>query len=447
MKAKTCGLSDEQKLRRRLHYCGTCKTMGALYGQKTRFLLNHDTVFLAEILTALGDDKFTSWQRAYQSYNCMSLPKNEMPFALEFAATANVVLTEFKLKDHIADENKTRWQIAYKTFSNAFTKAVKQLESRQFPLENLREVLAEQTGRETELTGKSPDEVLHYLAEPTATATALFFAEGAKQIGRETEAETMSALGFAFGKLVYLLDAFEDYEKDLKLNRFNAFRAAFGIDSKRLTGTAKRKAVEKIRAAQTEVAENIEKLTISTELKQLYIGRLKSNLERQLKTDLPVNVHQKVCTPKRRLTFAERWRKAKTIAGELTTGSFSQKTWQYFPAFAVVALIALIAPQEAAKAKSWQDCAGLGFNLMFLGALVGAVIAFPLKMAANLPPDIVAKAAEKAEKKRREGWCDTCCGDCGECCVECSCESCCSCDWCNCCDGCSCCDCNCDCGS
>ncbi len=31
-------------------YCGTCKTMGERYGQKTRLLLNHDTVFLAELL-------------------------------------------------------------------------------------------------------------------------------------------------------------------------------------------------------------------------------------------------------------------------------------------------------------------------------------------------------------------------------------------------------------
>jgi len=34
----------------RLPYCGTCKTMGALYGQRSRVFLSHDVVFLAELL-------------------------------------------------------------------------------------------------------------------------------------------------------------------------------------------------------------------------------------------------------------------------------------------------------------------------------------------------------------------------------------------------------------
>ena len=88
MRAKSCGQSDEQRLQRRLHYCGTCKTVGTLYGNKARLLLNHDTVFLAEILTALGGEDFNSWQRALQSFNCLNLPSNEIPPALEFAATA-----------------------------------------------------------------------------------------------------------------------------------------------------------------------------------------------------------------------------------------------------------------------------------------------------------------------------------------------------------------------
>lgn len=31
----------------RLPYCGTCKTLGALYGQQARLLLNHNVAFLA----------------------------------------------------------------------------------------------------------------------------------------------------------------------------------------------------------------------------------------------------------------------------------------------------------------------------------------------------------------------------------------------------------------
>ena len=112
MRAKKCGMTDEEKHFRRLNYCGTCKTIGSLYGQTSRLLLNHDTVFLAEILSALSGETLSDWQKSYQSFNCLSMPKGEMPVSLQFAATTNVILTEFKLADHIADEGKRRYRLA-----------------------------------------------------------------------------------------------------------------------------------------------------------------------------------------------------------------------------------------------------------------------------------------------------------------------------------------------
>jgi len=90
MKSRSCSLTPEQKLNRRLHYCGTCKTMGRLYGQRTRFLLNNDAVFLAELLSAISGagHALADWDRAYQSYNCLSLPATPeaMPLPLQYAA-------------------------------------------------------------------------------------------------------------------------------------------------------------------------------------------------------------------------------------------------------------------------------------------------------------------------------------------------------------------------
>ena len=94
MKARTCALSPELKRHRRLHYCGTCKTIGGLYGQSSRALLNHDTVFLAELLSALSgaDAQLDEWHRAYQSYNCLALPRQRsaMPLGLQYAAAATL---------------------------------------------------------------------------------------------------------------------------------------------------------------------------------------------------------------------------------------------------------------------------------------------------------------------------------------------------------------------
>ncbi len=436
MRAKSCGQSDQQRLQRRLNYCGTCKTVGTLYGHKARLLLNHDTVFLAEILTALGGEDFNSWQRSLQSFNCLNLPKTDIPLALEFAATANLVLADFKLKDHIADENKSRWRFAHRSFAKSFEKAAEKLAEMEFPLEKLRTVLLEQNKIEANISGESPDDILNLLAEPTAQATALFFAHGAKIVGRETAQETMFRLGATFGRLIYLLDAFEDYEKDFRSGQFNAFRRAFESTQNTLSGALRRRAAEMIRFAENEMAERLAELAITEQLKELFVWRLNDNLTRKLKTNLPVLTKPLICSPKRRMPLAQRWKNAAKIAAELTANR-----WQYLPAFAVVALIAFIAPHEAAKAKSWQDCAGMGFNLMFLGALVGAVLAVPAQMAANLPPEITGRAARKAARKLQgagnSSWCDSCsdCIDCGDC----------GCDSCDCCSSCcecgSCCDC------
>src|SRR5262249_57426998 len=119
MKAKTCSATAEARLRRRMHYCGTCKTIGRLYGQEARLLLNNDTVFLAELLTALsGQDRdLSGWAARYRSYNCMSIPQEEMPVALRLAAAATMVMSEFKIADHLADNQGRRWKLARRVYS------------------------------------------------------------------------------------------------------------------------------------------------------------------------------------------------------------------------------------------------------------------------------------------------------------------------------------------
>src|SRR5262249_58969685 len=92
-----------------------------------------------------------------------------------------------------------------------------------------------------------------------------------------------------------------------------------------------------------------------------------------------------------------------------------------------------------------HDCWGLGFNLMFLSALPGAVLAVVTSI-----PDPAMIGSKKKRASDCLDCCRDCCGDCcvdgcGECCGEgckCGCGGC--CDHCNCCDG-GCDGCSCDC--
>jgi hypothetical protein len=265
-----------------------------------------------------------------------------------------------------------------------------------------------------------------------------------KRIGRENLEKPAFELGFAFGKLVYLIDAFEDYEKDFRGKRFNAFRAAFRLSEEKLTPGAKRKVAAVLRDSESEISEKINQLPIAENQKTLFVSRLSENLQRKLKTNLPVLKTKSVCAPKPRQTFNQRWQNAAAKARALARNY----SWQMPLVFLFVFAFALIAPARAGEAKSARECFDLSFNLMALGAVFGSVLAFPKPFLQKFPKRRKKQAEESGGDDSGESWCDwcdcDCCCDCDGCCDGCDCCSGC-CDNCGCdgcCDGC---DCGCDC--
>src|SRR5260370_23752688 len=180
----------------RLPYCGTCKTRSSLNGQRSRLIPNHDWVFLAELLMEQSGQP--EWSRAYRSFNCLTLPKSEeaMPLALQFAATAAVTIAHFHIADHQVDSGLLRWRLAARYFSPTYRRAAARLRDWNFPLDEMIGILATQTAREARA------ESFVHVAEPTATATAMIFAHGARLVGREDLAANMYRLGHPFWSLV-----------------------------------------------------------------------------------------------------------------------------------------------------------------------------------------------------------------------------------------------------
>lgn len=242
LKACNCSKSRSNRELRRFAYCGTCKSLGTLFGQKSRFFLNHDVVFLAELLLSLrraddANDCSPAEVAAYKSFNCMVMPSvAQIPLELEIAASVNAILAEFKLIDKQADAPGLQWRIASKIFAGEFASAARILEKLNFPMGDAFDWLAVQNDRERACPNLRTDssievgaldaELVLLVAEPTAEITGLFFENAARACGHEEMvAMQFARLGKSFGQLVYILDALEDWKKDYRRGEFNALRA------------------------------------------------------------------------------------------------------------------------------------------------------------------------------------------------------------------------------
>jgi len=392
---KTCGHSPESWKNWRLHYCGTCKVMGRVYGQASRLTLNHDTVFLGEMLTALSP-KPVHWSAGMRSFSCMSLPASqaEAPEALRYAAAATVVLTEYKLRDRIEDDSRLRtfWTKARRWWSPRFRTACAELHGFGFDVKTLDRALSAQLGVERR---GDPDP-----AGPTASAASMFYAHGAFLAKRPELRETLARLGAAFGSMIYWLDAWSDQDSDQRAGTYNAI-VAMGLDRERAIAEIDRHAGEAIRAMR-ELGDS--------GLAAAFASRLRGNLDARLGRRLST-VCSSCVTPDKPATWASAWDRAETLA--------EGRAW---PVLALVALCVFVFPEHGRVAESADECVSLSGNLMALSSVLAVAI---------------GKRKRGGEGAASCCLTDVCCcegaeccceiGECGECCNCCECGSCCHC--------------------
>ncbi|HEY4361207.1 MAG TPA: DUF5685 family protein [Bryobacteraceae bacterium] len=412
----------------RLPYCGTCKTLGSLYGQRARWTLNHDLVFLAELLMEQTGEP--EWTPAHRSFNCLNLPRGETPLALEYAATLTVVLGHFQIQDHVADSGSLRWKVAARYLSPAYRKASAKLRAWKFPLDVMEASLGTQSARE-----RSPQSLAH-VAEPTVTATGLAFSEGARICGLPEAVAPMLETGTKFGYLIYLLDAYEDRERDARSGAFNAAAAFPEVD---------------VRQEILSTAREIE-----GKLSPVLAERLRTNVYRKLGLSLPV-----VETCCRKGSIQERLRGAVAFARSMKSREHAGLL-KGAAMLASVSVLAFLFPHHARRAESWRQCLGLPMNLMALGSVFASAGSppgppqgpppgggppqgppqgppYPPAGARGYNPQQAVPDTQAGGNMPTPGGCckgclceacsdgcgECCCGACGECCCGACCESCC----------------------
>lgn len=199
----------------RAGYCGLCMQLKRDYGFLSRMFLNYDLVTVALLADGLSGKTSHACQK-----RCMASPfrrrcmQQETP-GLQLAAGALVLLSWYKLVDDASDESGVRRAAALLLrmgLKRAYRKA-----AAAWP--TLDKVLAEETAHQQQLEkakSKNPEEA----AEPSGRMTAAIFELCA---ANPEQKHILSRMGLFMGKVIYWLDAAEDWEKDRQKGRYNVF--------------------------------------------------------------------------------------------------------------------------------------------------------------------------------------------------------------------------------
>jgi len=208
---------DELKVREydvfKSYYCGLCMTLKSEYGYFSRFCLNYDSVFLALLLSSVLEDEYDCKKSI-----CMAHPLTKKAImkknkSLSYSAAVMVILALLKLEDDIKDEHSVKAFLSYIALTKAKSKVKKRYK-------NLYELCRNEINKLSVLEKNNCcdiDEVSDVFAH---LLQILFVPDFVKD---ENIRRILSHIGYMLGRFIYILDAYEDIEKDKKKKCFNPF--------------------------------------------------------------------------------------------------------------------------------------------------------------------------------------------------------------------------------
>lgn len=212
-------IKDYEKFK--AYYCGLCKAIKKDFGNLPRLVLNYDMTFLAVLLDSLEDTECS-----FKKEHCIIHPITTKIIlkdhrVLSYAAFCNTILSYFKLIDNVNDDISLRNKINL-FFLKPYIKKVSG--DLKYHIKYMEDKLNELYKMELSPEGKSIDELSHPFAELTGYIISSYKTYSFK--------DTLYSLGYNLGKWIYIIDAFDDLEKDMLRNKFNAINCALNNEKK-----------------------------------------------------------------------------------------------------------------------------------------------------------------------------------------------------------------------
>jgi len=194
-------------------YCGICRELKKKYGVCGQISLSYDMTFLAILLTGLYEP-----QTQAGSCKCIAHPfenhETRQNIFTEYAADMNMLFAVYKCRDDWEDERKFL-KLLYGRLLEGKTGKLKEIYAEKVRTINL---LMQDFSEQEKSEEADIDTLAGLFGRVMAEVTAF----------REDEwAENLRRFGFFLGKFIYLCDAYEDVETDIKKGTPNPLKRKF----------------------------------------------------------------------------------------------------------------------------------------------------------------------------------------------------------------------------
>ncbi len=188
-------------------YCGLCSILKEKYGFRGQMTLTYDMTFLVLLLSSVYDIPFRQ-----EKARCIVHPgKKHLRLtneATEYAAHLNMILAWYHFKDDREDEHSGKAWIGMKLYRRRKQKASDACPGKE------QEIVRSLAGLSVLEAAEEQD--LYKLADCFGSLMAEIFL-----YRKDAFSDYFRTVGFHLGRFIYLMDAYDDLEKDMKKGCFN----------------------------------------------------------------------------------------------------------------------------------------------------------------------------------------------------------------------------------
>ena len=195
------------------YYCGLCRALKERYGGLGQLSLSYDMTFILMLLTELYEPE-TKVDRCRCFAHPFEQHETRRNILTEYVADMNVLFTCYKCQDDWEDEKKFS-RLVYGRLLEGKSKKARELYEEKVRTISL---LMHRFSEEEKKGCADIDTMAGLFGEVMAEIVAC----------REDEwSENLKRLGFFLGKFIYLMDAYEDVEEDIKKDNFNPLKKMY----------------------------------------------------------------------------------------------------------------------------------------------------------------------------------------------------------------------------